>query len=203
MTRRSRIATATMLVAVPVTCLLVASSLKADSSAGAAEKTSDGNAVGLSAFREVASVLVSPRCLNCHVPGESPLQYDDSRPHTMSVKRGADGNGTPAMRCTNCHQSTNTEFAHAPPGVSGWRMPRAKTPLAWQGLSTGELCRSLKDPSKNGGMSLSALVEHVTSDKLVNWGWNPGTGRTTPPLPHQQFVDKFRQWVDRGAPCEQ
>jgi len=202
MTRWRRIATATMLVTLPVICLLVASSLRGDSSASAAENTSDASAVGLSAFREVASVLVSPRCLNCHVPGESPLQYDDSHPHNMNVKRGADGNGSPAMKCTNCHQPTNTEFAHAPPGAAGWRMPNAKTPMAWQGLSTGELCRSLKDPSKNGGRSLSALVEHVTSDKIVNWGWNPGPGRTTPPLPHQQFVDKFRQWVDRGAPCE-
>ena len=200
MTRPRRIASATTLVALPVICVLASLSLSADSSA--VDSRSDGNAVGLSAFRDVASVLVSPRCLNCHVPGESPLQYDDNRPHNMSVKRGTDGNGSPAMKCANCHQSTNSELAHAPPGAPGWRMPAAKTPMAWLGLSTGELCRSLKDTSKNGGRNLSALIEHVSSDKIVNWGWNPGPGRTLPPLPHQQFVDKFKQWVDRGAPCE-
>ncbi len=201
--RLPRIPRATTLAALPVVCLLSASSLKADSTAGSAgQQKSSSNAVAQSAFRDVASVLSSPRCLNCHVAGQSPLQGDNSQPHNMNVKRSADGRGTPAMRCTNCHQSTNSEFAHAPPGAPDWRLPGAKTPMAWQGLSTGELCHTLKDRSKNGDRSLSALLEHVKSDKIVNWGWNPGAGRTTPPLTHQQFVDKFSAWVGSGAPCE-
>src|SRR5262244_3774337 len=48
---------------------------------------------------------------------QSQLQGDDNRPHGMNVKRGTDGRGSPAMRCTNCHQSSNSEFAHAPPGA--------------------------------------------------------------------------------------
>jgi len=188
------------LVGFPVLGLLIASSLKAGPTPAAQDPKA--SAVGSSAFQEIASVLVSPRCLNCHIPGQSPLQTNDGRPHTMQVKRGADGRGTPAMRCTNCHQPTNSEFAHTPPGAPDWRLPEAKEPLAWQGLSIGELCRTIKDPHKNGGKSLSGLLEHVTSDKFVNWAWNPGAGRTTPPLSHQQFVDKFTQWVDSGAPCE-
>jgi len=201
MIRARRIATATMLAGVPLACLLLTSSLKADPTPSSGEAAKAGDQVGVSAFRDVASVLTSPRCLNCHLAGQSPLQGDDGRAHTMNVKRGTDGRGTPAMRCTNCHQSTNSGFAHAPPGAPDWRLPGVKTPMAWLGLSTGELCRAIKDPSTNGGRSLSRLLEHVRSDRIVNWGWDPGVGRTTPPLSHQQFVDKFNQWIDSGAPC--
>lgn len=187
---------------IPLAIALVALMPVPDSSPSVTKNQSSGNQAGLSAFRQVASVLTSPRCLNCHIQGPSPLQGDEGRPHNMNVKRGADGRGSPAMRCTNCHQSANVEFAHAPPGAPDWRLPPAKSPMAWRGLSTGDLCRSLKDPSKNGGKSFSSLLEHVTSDQFVNWGWNPGPGRKTPSLTHQQFVDKFREWVDTGASCE-
>jgi len=160
MSRLKRLLTAPALLAVPVLCLVVARSLTADSTPISTERPNSSNAVALSAFRDVASVLASPRCLNCHIAGQSPLQGDDSRPHSMNVKRGADGRGSPAMRCTNCHQSTNSELAHAPPGAPDWRLPEAKTPLAWQ------------------------------------------PGRTKPPLSHQQFVDKFTEWTDSGAPCQ-
>jgi hypothetical protein len=186
-----RIMSAAGLAGVPLLSLWIGSSLEAGSSAA-----------GLTAFRDVVSVLVSPRCLNCHVAEQGPMQGDDSQPHNMNVKRGIDGRGSPAMRCTNCHQSTNSDFAHGPPGAPDWRLPEAKTPMAWQGLSAGELCRSLKDPAKNGGRSLPSLLEHVNSDQIVNWGWNPGIGRSTPPLSHPQFVEKFKQWTESGAPCE-
>jgi hypothetical protein len=201
MIRPRPIPTAMVLVAFGLICPLIATVLMTDSGPRAMENR-DSSEVGLSAFRAVASVLTSPRCLNCHLEGQSPLQGDDGRPHNMNVRRGDDGRGSPAMRCTNCHQSTNVEFAHAPPGAPDWRLPAANSPMAWRGLSTGDLCRTLKDLSKNGGRSLSSLLEHVTADQIVNWGWNPGSGRTMPPLSHQQFVDKFREWVDSGAPCE-
>lgn len=193
--------TAMALAAFGLMCPLTATVLTTDSGPRAMENR-DSSKTGLSAFRAVASVLTSPRCLNCHLEGQSPLQGDDGRPHNMNVRRGDDGRGSPAMRCTNCHQSTNVEFAHAPPGALDWRLPPANSPMAWRGLSTGDLCRTLKDLSKNGGRSLSSLLEHVTSDQIVNWGWNPGSGRTLPPLSHQQFVDTFREWVESRAPCE-
>jgi hypothetical protein len=201
MSRPRRIPTAMALLTFSVLCPLIATALMSDSAARAMENRGSTE-VGLSAFRKVASVLTSPRCLNCHLEGHSPLQGDDGQPHNMNVKRGADGRGSTTMKCTNCHQSTNVEFAHAPPGAPDWRLPPAKTPMAWRGLSTGDLCRRLKDLSKNGNRSLSQLLEHMTSDQIVNWGWNPGPGRTAPPLSHQQFVDQFRAWVDSGAPCE-
>jgi hypothetical protein len=39
----------------------------------------------------------------------------------------------------------------------------------------------------------------VTNDKLVLWGWEPGEGRTKPPLSHDDFARKFREWVEKGA----
>jgi hypothetical protein len=158
--------------------------------------------IGIRAFRQVAEVLTSPRCLNCHVPGESPLQGDHAQVHNMKVARGKDGKGgSPSMRCANCHQETNTSIPHAPPGASGWRMPGAETRMSWQGLTTAQLCRSLKDPITNGKRSLQDLVDHAAMDKIVNWGWNPGPGRTVPPLSHDQFVERVKEWVAAGSPC--
>jgi hypothetical protein len=158
---------------------------------------------GIKAFHEMASVLTSPRCINCHVPANSPpLQGDDSHAHTMKVVRGLDGKGAnPAMRCSNCHQDSNVSTPHGPPGAPGWSMPSAATPMAWQGLNTSQLCRALKDPQINGNKSLPQLIEHLTSENLVNWGWSPGPGRSLPPLSHEQFVDAAKRWVAAGAPC--
>jgi hypothetical protein len=158
---------------------------------------------GIHAFRDVASVLASPRCINCHVPADSPpLQGDDSHPHTMRVMRGNDGKGAnPVLRCSNCPQDSNVTTPHGPPGAPGWSMPPAATPMAWQGLNTSQLCRALQDPRINGNKTLPQLIEHLTSENLVNWGWNPGPGRSLPPLSHQDFVDAAKRWVAAGAPC--
>lgn len=80
-------------------------------------------------------------------------------------------------------------------------MPAAATPMAWQGLPEGGICRALKDPQINGKRSLAELIKHVSSDKIVNWGWNPGPGRSLPPISHEQFVDAVKAWVAAGAPC--
>ena len=162
-----------------------------------------GKQDGIRAFGEVASVLTSPRCVNCHVPASSPpLQGDDSHPHTMRVMRGDDGKGGDVVvRCLNCHQDTNVATPHSPPGAPGWRMPAAATPMAWQGLSTAQVCRALKDRQTNGKRSPVELIQHVTADKIVNWAWNPGPGRTVPPLSHDQFVEAIKLWVAAGTPC--
>lgn len=155
------------------------------------------------AFRVVASVLTSPRCLNCHIPGDSPLQSDAGVAHNMNVKRGPDGRGTPAMRCTNCHQEENSSQLHGPPGSPDWRLPPPTMRMAWQGLSIGDLCRTLKDPEKNGNKSAPQLIEHVRDDRLVNWGWSPGVGRSIPPVSHDEFVTQLTSWLQTGAACPQ
>lgn len=161
------------------------------------------DADSIRAFSAVASVLTSPRCLNCHIPGDSPLQGDAQTPHNMNVKRGPDGRGTPAMRCTNCHQETNSPQLHAPPGRPDWRLPPPSMPLLWKGLSIAGICRAVKDPASNGGMTTTQLIEHVRQDPFVNWAWNPGPGRTLPPLTHDEFVARFTEWIETGAACPQ
>ena len=68
-------------------------------------------------------------------------------------------------------------------------------------LSASDLCRHLKDMDENGGMNLEALTRHVTQDKLVLWGWQPGAGRDPVPVPHAEFVAKFKTWAAAGGPC--
>jgi len=172
-------------------------------SAAQVEKTAGDRQSSIQAFAVVASVLMSPRCLNCHIPGESPLQGDAGTPHNMNVKRGSDGRGTPAMRCSNCHQEENSSQLHGPPGRSGWRLPPPSMPLAWQGLTIGELCRSVRDPATNGNKNPAQLIEHVSEDPFVNWGWNPGPGRSIPPVSHEEFVSAVTAWLDAGAYCPQ
>jgi hypothetical protein len=42
--------------------------------------------------------------------------------------------------------------------------------MAWEGRTLGDICRQLKDTSRNGGRDLSMLQEHVAKDDLVAWG---------------------------------
>ncbi len=159
---------------------------------------------GLAAFETVRAVLQHPRCQNCHIPGEAPLQFDDGRVHAMNVVRGHDGNGAPGLPCSTCHGAANPPAsygAHTPPGAPSWHLPPPERKMVFIGLSSGDLCRQLKDLDANGGMSLDALTRHVTEDKLVLWGWNPGVGRDPVPVSHPEFVAKFREWAAAGAPC--
>jgi hypothetical protein len=159
----------------------------------------------LAAFETVRSVLQDPRCQNCHPPGDHPLQGDDSHGHTMNIQRGPDGHGLAGAQCATCHGKANPPDSygpHQPPGVpTDWHLPRPEMTLVFVGRSPEALCEQLKDPARNGNLSLAALVKHVSSDPLVLWGWKPGFGRKPVPVPHAEFVAAFQRWVDAGAPC--
>jgi hypothetical protein len=151
---------------------------------------------GLRAFADVARVLRSPRCINCHPAGDVPRQTDFGRPHYPPVARGADGHGVPGMRCTACHQAENQ--ANGIPGTPNWGLaPRS---MAWAGLSDHDLAEQLKDPARNGHRTLDQMVEHILSERLVLWAWQPGGNRAPPPINHEQFVQRFRDWIAAGAP---
>lgn len=190
-----------VLVGPTLAALFLFSSGSTQAKQASAQSGGSDEAQSLRAFSVVASVLASPRCLNCHVPGDSPLQGDGGTPHNMNVKRGPDGRGTPAMRCTNCHQDQNPTTLHAPPGRPDWRLPPPDKRMAWQGLSVGEICRTLKHPARNGGKTPDQLIEHVRDDRIVNWGWDPGPGRSIPPVSHDEFVAQMTAWVQTGAAC--
>src|SRR5216683_3291427 len=120
------------------------------------------------AFLQVYKVFTSPRCQNCHPPGDAPLQGD-----------------------------------HMPPGSPKWLLPSPDHKMVFVGRSAAQLCRQLNDAKQTGGRSLQQLLEHVSSDALVGWAWNPGTGRTPPPLSHSETVAQMKIWIDGGAACPQ
>lgn len=151
------------------------------------------------AFLAAYKVLMSPRCMNCHPIGDIPLQGDDSHLHTQGVKRGVDGKGVYALKCANCHQPQNTPGLNMPPGNPKWHLPPANMKMVFQGKSPRELAAQLKDPKRNGNKTLEQLIDHVTSDQLVLAGWNPGDGRTLPPMSHADFAKNFKAWIDKGA----
>jgi len=158
-------------------------------------------AASRAAFLQVYRVLTSPRCQNCHPAGDAPLQGDDSHVHLQNVKRGTDGRGVTAMRCDTCHQTTNLPGAHMPPGSPKWALPPPEHKMVSVGRSAAELCRQLKDPKQNGGRSLEKLFDHVANDDLVAWGWNPGEGRSLPPLSRPETVAQMKIWIAGGAAC--
>jgi hypothetical protein len=158
-------------------------------------------AASRAAFLQVYRVLTSARCQNCHPAGDAPLQGDDSHVHLQNVKRGTDGRGVTAMRCDTCHQTTNLPGAHMPPGSPKWALPPPEHKMVSVGRSAAELCRQLKDPKQNGGRSLEKLFDHVANDDLVAWGWNPGEGRSLPPLSRPETVAQMKIWIAGGAAC--
>ena len=122
----------------------------------------------------------------------------------MGVTRGKDGKGVYGQKCTTCHQNENLAGDHMPPGTSkDWHMPPADQKMVFQGLTAGQLCRNFKDPSKNGGhKTLAGAMEHVQKkDPLVTWAWDPGNGRTVPPMSFEAFAAKVQEWVDNGGAC--
>jgi hypothetical protein len=159
-------------------------------------------AASRAAFLEVYKVLMHPRCMNCHPDDDRPLQGEDSHLHTMKVKRGDTGLGKYALKCGNCHQEKNLAGLNMPPGNPNWHLPPAKTRMVFEGKSPRELALQLVDPKQNGGKSMAKLRAHA-SDDLVMWGWNPGDGRTKPPLTHEEFTKQWQLWIDNGAVAPQ
>ena len=180
----------------PSTFASPSSSASASPTASPPTASSDASAA---AFLDIARVLQSPRCLNCHPVGDAPLNGDRGARHRMNVSRRSPSVG---LGCTTCHRGTNGRTLHSPPGVlPAWRMPPTEHPMVFQGKTPRALCEGLKDPAQNGGKSLAALREHSAHDPLVLWGWHPGPGRTTPPLSHEDFVARVDTWIAGGATC--
>ena len=149
-------------------------------------------------FDPIASVVMHPRCMNCHQV-DSPRQTDAAIPHQPLVVRGSDGRGAPTQPCQTCHQATNTAGGFVP-GVATWRL--APLSMKWVGLTKEQICEQIKDPARNGGRRTGeAVIEHMKVDPLILWAWTPGAGRTTPPLSHEKFVDALEAWVHAGMPC--
>ena len=164
---------------------------------------------GREKFRQLATVLQHPRCMNCHPRTDFPRQGDDRHRHAMNVARGPADRGAPGLHCSTCHQSSNQTASGVPgapasgaPGASDWHL--APLRMAWDDLSVAELCRALLDPAR-GGMKPHQFIAHFRTG-LVRWAWSPGAGphgemRNAPPIPYERFMALTREWIDRGAPC--
>ena len=152
------------------------------------------------AFEAMVPALRNPRCMNCHSTGDYPRQGNDSHRHTMDVRRGPDGDGVNAVKCSTCHQDHNTVGVLTPPGAPDWHLPSPAMPMIWEGLTDRQLCELLKDPRQNGNRTVAQIVEHM-STPLVLWGWHPGEGRTPIPMPQQEFLAKVSEWATNGATC--
>jgi hypothetical protein len=165
---------------------------------------SPGGDAALRAFEVVRSVFQHPRCQNCHIPRDAPLQYDQGLRHAQNVQRGPVGLGAVAMECPTCHRDENLPAsygARSPPGAPNWRLPPPQIKMVFIDLSARELCQSIKDRNSTGGKDLAAMLAHVRDDKLVAWGWKPGGDRSIPPATREQTVAAFKTWMDAGAPC--
>ncbi len=151
-----------------------------------------------SEFAPIYQVLESPRCQNCHPAADAPHVGDSGQVHRMNVSRKSPAAGLP---CSTCHRTGNAPFEHGPPGVTDWRMPPAEHPMPFEKQSAHALCEQMKDPARNGGKSLADLRAHFAKDPLVLWGWDPGPGRTKPPVAHADLVRYVDVWLGKGAPC--
>lgn len=160
------------------------------------------------AWQQMEKVLTHPRCLNCHSAGESPRQADDRHVHQFRVLNGHQGIGNPGALCIGCHQGNN-QTASGVPGAANWQ--HAPASMTWESspgiaMAGKQLCHTLRDPAKNGGRDLPALVQHLRSEPLVIWAWSPGSNakgeaRSTPPISHEEFVNFATLWANTGGKC--
>ena len=156
-------------------------------------------------FEEVGKVIEHPRCLNCHPAGDVPTQGMDMHPHQPPVTRGEANFGVAGMECNTCHQAENVEIIGQAeglasiPGNPSWHL--APIEMAWVGKSLGAICEQIKDPERNGGMTMDDLIHHMAEDELVGWGWHPGKGREPVPGTQAEFGALFEAWVTTGAHC--
>lgn len=159
---------------------------------------------------QIEQVLTHPRCLNCHSASDAPRQSDDRHRHRFRVRNGPAGQGVAGNPCLACHRAVN-QATSGVPGAPNWQ--HAPASMTWEDatgrpLPSRLLCQTLIDPAKNGGRTLPQLLSHMNDEALVRWAWSPGTdaqgsARSTPPLTHAAFVDRFARWIEAGARCPQ
>ncbi len=191
-----------------LTLALTAASLAKAPSDVDATSSSASEAEALAAWQKVYEVFSHPRCANCHVPEDNiprwsgpsyGLTQGEWLNHGINITGGESRIGAESIPCMACHQSTNAELPHAPPGAPTWRL--APVEMVWWKKSSQEICQQIKDPKRNGGRSLQEVADHIGHDALVQWGWAPGPGREPAPYSSEEVVNFLESWRVAGAPC--
>ena len=149
------------------------------------------------AFMDAYRVFIHPRCMNCHPSGDIPLQGDDSHLHLQGVKRGPDGKGLYALKCSNCHQEQHIAGTNMPPGGKGWQLPPANRKMVFEGKTPRQLATHFKDNKYTGFKDFKKdMLHHIEHEPLVINSWTYGT---PPPLSFEEFVAKVKEWIAKGA----
>jgi hypothetical protein len=163
--------------------------------------SNDRESYSATLFLQMAKVIESPRCLNCHPADRHPTQGDDMHLHTPPMVSDASGHGIPGVKCSTCHSASNTALGNGlvVPGNPQWGL--APQEFAWQHKSLREICLQIKDRRRNGNRTLAQIHDHMAHDSLVAWAWHPGSGRTLPPMTQASFGVLVQHWIDSGAQC--
>ncbi len=184
-----------------IACATAAMLMASTSGAQAPPSKADG----LEAWEKAFEVFSHPRCVNCHVPEDNrprwsgPSYGAKAQYHGMNIIADDTRKKAAGLPCTSCHGVSNLPFAKGAPGAPHWAL--APVEMVWWAKSSRDICEQIKDPARNGDKSLDEVVEHVRSDDLVQWGWNPGPGREPAPYSSAELADFLRNWVNSGAPC--
>ena len=154
-------------------------------------------------YLQLHAVLSHPRCVNCHPRDDTPKQGLDQHVHSPPITRGPQDRGPLGQPCSACHNDANFDLGRVP-GAPNWHLAPAS--MAWEGKSPGDLCRAMTDRKKNGNRDLQATVAHLTEDKLVAWGWEPGIdangkAREPVPMPKADFNRMVTAWAKAGGAC--
>ena len=187
-----------VLALIVCTVAAIASAFSPKGDSGASKGKKQDSIESVRAFAKVYQVITSPRCMNCHPSGDVPLQGEDSHLHTMLPRRGEDGKGVYAMKCSNCHQPQNVAGLHTPPGNPKWQLPPADMKMVFQGKTARELALQIMDYNRNGHKNKAQLLDHA-NDTLVKAGWHPGEGRALPPLSYVEFRKAWYTWIEKGG----
>ncbi len=174
---------------------MVASAVNADNAA-------------LDAWEKVYEVFSHPRCVNCHVPEDNRPRWSgpsyekrdgDTFFHGMNIHGDDSRIGAESILCNTCHLQSNSTEPHGPPGAKVWLL--APLSMNWWEKSSAYICEQIKDPERNGGRTLSDVIDHIDHDELVHWGWLPGPGREPAPYSKDELVSFLELWREAGAPC--
>jgi len=151
--------------------LLVALSLAACGPRPSTEQ----RAQALAAFATVQQVFQHPRCQNCHIPGDAPLQFDAGVRHAMGVMRGPRATGRP-----DCGAPPATANPTHPRATARTRRPARRTggfhppSIKWPGSASR--LPSCARPSRARRRTAAATSLRCSSTSArTSWCFGAGT----------------------------